>query len=74
MSSGGNRFDPQSYDYGVLYFGTTLQACFAETLTRFRPTIKLLALVEDEWRRAGFMAGDTSLQAARRSSDQGVSK
>ncbi len=57
LSSGGNRFDPQSYDYGVLYFGTTLQACFAETLARFRPNIKLLALVEDEWRRAGFMAG-----------------
>ncbi len=54
-SSGANRFDPRSYDYGVLYFGSTLQACFAETLARLRPSVKLLALVEDEWRRAGFM-------------------
>jgi hypothetical protein len=57
LASGGNRFDPQSYDYGVLYFGTTLQACFAEILARLRPDIKLLALVEEEWRQAGFMAG-----------------
>ena len=54
-SSGANRFDARSYDYGVLYFGSTLQACFAETLARLRPSVKLLALVEDEWRRAGFM-------------------
>jgi hypothetical protein len=57
LASGGNRYDPQSYDYGVLYFSTTLQACFAETLARLRPNIKLLALVEDEWRQAGFMSG-----------------
>ena len=63
LSSGGNRFDPQS-DYAVLYFGTTLQACFAETLARFRPNIKLLALVGRVeaswffcgWRRPGRLA------------------
>jgi hypothetical protein len=54
-SSGANRSDPGSYDFGVLYFGSTLQACFAETLARLRPSVKLLALVEDEWRSAGFM-------------------
>jgi len=58
-SSGGNRFDPRSYDYGVLYFGSTLQACFAETLARLRPSVKLFALVEDEWRQQGFMAAGT---------------
>jgi hypothetical protein len=59
LASGGNRYDPQGYDYGVLYFSTTLQACFAETLARLRPNLKLLALVEDEWRQAGFMSGGT---------------
>lgn len=55
LSSGGNRFDPQGYDYGVVYFGSTLQACFAETLARFRPNLALLALVQDEWQQRGFM-------------------
>lgn len=54
-SAGANRFDPVHYDYGVLYFGTTLEACFAETLARLRPSVELLALVDDEWRAAGFM-------------------
>lgn len=52
---GANRFDPLTMAYGVLYFGTTLEACFGETLARFRPSIDLLALVGDEWRELGFM-------------------
>lgn len=55
-SSGGNRFDPLTLDYGVLYFGTDLEVCFGETLARFRPSLKLLALVEAEWQDLGFMS------------------
>jgi hypothetical protein len=54
-SAGANRFDPVHHDYGVLYFGTSLEACFAETLARLRPSLELLALVDDDWRAAGFM-------------------
>lgn len=58
-SAGANRFDPITYDYGVLYLGTSLEACFAETLARLRPSVELLALVEPEWHQAGFMAPGT---------------
>jgi hypothetical protein len=50
-----NRFDPLTMEYGVLYLATTLQACFGETLARFRPSLKLLALVSEEWHELGFM-------------------
>jgi hypothetical protein len=50
-----NRFDPLTMAYGVLYLATTLQACFGETLARFRPSLKLLALVSEEWHELGFM-------------------
>jgi hypothetical protein len=53
---GGNRFDPLTMTYGVLYFGSDLETCFAETLARFRPSTELLALVKDEWEELGFMA------------------
>lgn len=52
---GGNRFDPLSLHYGVLYFGSDLEVCFGETLARFRPKIDLLALVQEEWKELGFM-------------------
>lgn len=42
----GNRFDVAGG--GVLYFGTTAEGCFAETLARFRPTAAIRALVADE--------------------------
>jgi hypothetical protein len=42
--------------YGVLYFGSDLETCFAETLARFRPSMAMLALVKDEWEDLGFMA------------------
>ena len=58
-SSGGNRFDPLTMTYGVLYFGTNLEACFGETLARLRPSLELLALVKDEWQERGFMAVGT---------------
>jgi hypothetical protein len=54
-SSGTNRFDPLTIDCGVLYFGTDLEACFGETLARFRPSISLLSIVDSEWRELGFM-------------------
>jgi hypothetical protein len=54
-TGGANRFDALTMDYGVLYFGTTLEACFAETLARLRPSLEMLALVEDEWAELGFM-------------------
>jgi RES domain len=54
--TGGNRFDPVSLRYGVLYFGSDLQTCFGETLARFRPKLELLALVRQEWEARGFMA------------------
>lgn len=60
--SGGNRFDPLTLDYGVLYFGTDLEVCFGETLARLRPSLKMLAVVKDEWEGLGFM--DTGTVAA----------
>lgn len=33
----GNRFDSPTGDYGVCYFGSNLEACYGETLARFRP-------------------------------------
>jgi len=53
--SGANRFDLQGIDAGVLYFGSNLEACFGETLARFRPSVEMLSLVEDEWSELGFM-------------------
>ncbi len=50
-----NRFDPLTLDAGVLYFGTTLEVCFGEVLARLRPSTKMLAIVQDEWRDLGFM-------------------
>jgi len=50
-----NRFDPLTMAYGVIYFASTLQACFGETLARFRPSLEILAIVGDEWRELGFM-------------------
>jgi hypothetical protein len=38
-----------------LYFGTDLDACFGETLARFRPSLPLLSVVESEWGELGFM-------------------
>jgi len=51
----GNRFDSPLGVYRVLYFGTTIEVCYGETLARFRPDAQILALVKDEWRDAGFM-------------------
>jgi len=51
-----NRFDPLTMDYGVLYFGSDLEACFGETLARFRPSLSMLSLVKEEWEGLGFMA------------------
>lgn len=58
-ASGSNRFDPLTVDAGVLYFGTDLEACFGETLARLRPSLSVLAVVEEEWRMLGFMDAGT---------------
>lgn len=42
----GNRYDVAGG--GVLYAATQLQACFAETLGRFRPSPKMKALLADD--------------------------
>lgn len=47
----GNRFDSPTQDYRVCYFATKLDGCFGETLARFRPDPKLLAVSREE----GFM-------------------
>jgi RES domain len=54
-TAGSNRFDPLTVDCGVLYFGTDLETCFGETLARFRPSVSMLSLVQEEWRELGFM-------------------
>jgi RES domain-containing protein len=55
-ATGGNRFDAVNGDFGVLYFASTLDGCFGETLARFRPAPDLRALLKEEWREnAGFM-------------------
>lgn len=47
---GGNRFDSISGSYGTLYFGTTLEVCFAETLARLRPKAIFNVIADQEWR------------------------
>jgi len=48
----GNRFDSPTGDYRVCYFATTLDGCYGETLSRFRPDPGLSAIAEEEnsWR------------------------
>lgn len=50
LAKAGNRFDVVGG--GVLYAGTTVEACYAETLARFRPTPRIRELLKDE---EGFM-------------------
>jgi len=52
----GNRFDSPLGTYRVLYFASTLDGCFGETLARFRPDVEVLAVIRDEWEEKGFMA------------------
>jgi hypothetical protein len=60
VADGGvNRFDPLTIDSGVLYFGSDLDTCFGETLARLRPSLAVLAVVEEEWRARGFMDAGT---------------
>lgn len=54
-SLGGNRFDSISGSFGTLYFGTTLEVCFAETLARLRPKAKLNLIAGEEWRTNNWM-------------------
>lgn len=52
---GDNRFDSQDGTFNVLYFASTLEGCFGETLARFRPAPHLRALLQADWRDNGFM-------------------
>lgn len=54
-SRSGNRFDLVSGAAAVLYFGTSLEVCFGETLARFRPSAHLIAVIGHEWQKLGFM-------------------
>lgn len=51
----GNRFDSSDDKYAILYFSSTLEGCFGETLARFRPSLTVMAEIADEWRKLGFM-------------------
>lgn len=51
----GNRFDSTDANFAVLYFATTLEGCFGETLARFRPSLDMVALVKDDWQARSFM-------------------
>lgn len=53
--AGPNRFDSQDGTFNVLYFATSLEGCFGETLARFRPDPLLKALLQEEWRANHFM-------------------
>ncbi len=44
----GNRFDSPTGDYRVCYFATTLDGCFGETLSRFRPDPGLSSIADEE--------------------------
>jgi hypothetical protein len=44
----GNRFDSPTGEYGVRYFATTLDACYGETLARFRADKKLVKVMTGE--------------------------
>jgi len=48
----GNRFDSPTENFRVCYFASNLEACFGETLARFRPDPSLIAATNEE----GFMA------------------
>jgi hypothetical protein len=44
----GNRFDSPLGEYSVWYFATELEACYGETLARFRPDLERLSHIDDE--------------------------
>lgn len=54
-SGAGNRFDSFHGNFGVIYCATTPQACYAETLARFRPQHNLADIVREEWEQQGRM-------------------
>jgi hypothetical protein len=51
----GNRFDSPLGSYQMLYFSSSLEGCFGETLARFRPDVGLLKVIGTEWQDLGFM-------------------
>lgn len=54
-SRAGNRFDSYLGNYGVLYFASSPEVCFAETLARFRPKPSLATIAQREWTPNGWM-------------------
>jgi hypothetical protein len=64
---GGNRFDSYSGRFGTIYFGSDLEACYAEVLARFRPKAALALIVEEEW-TANHMMGPGKIPADWRNS------
>lgn len=53
---GGNRFD--SENFGVVYFATSLEACFGEVLARYRPDPAVQRIAEQQWEELGFVCMD----------------
>jgi hypothetical protein len=61
----GNRYDSALANYRVLYFGTTREGCFGETLAPLRPDPSLASVIGDDW--DGFMRlGDVPADWRRR--------
>jgi hypothetical protein len=55
----GNRFDSPTENFKVCYFATNLEACFGETLSRFRPNPALAeAAAEDGFMQNGEVPAD----------------
>lgn len=54
-ASTGNRFDSPTGEYGIRYFATELEGCFAGILARYRPDPELARLVGGDWKDRGFL-------------------
>ena len=68
IPAGGNRFDSFTGSYGTMYFGTTPEVCFAETVARFRPKPEILAVLDaaggwdPAWMQPGNIPADWRLR------------
>ncbi len=55
-SPAANRFDSLNGSYEVVYFGTTLEACFGEVLAPLRPDPEIADIVREDWDDSSNMA------------------
>lgn len=52
---GGNRWDDPLGQYAVLYFGSAPEACYGETIARFRPDLQVVGEIIKEWEQRNFV-------------------